>query len=616
MTDCALAWGGLELAGCQVTFTAYGLSVHADQVSFEVPWACVSEPRASAERGMPLLFWADAAELRKLSVLDKDVAERVEQPAAEMRVVSNAAEPAVAAALEGVRRLLRHGEEEEEEEEEEDKDEDRADQGPAEEPRSQASAKRPAEDLDRAVEGSEMQADDCAEEDCDRTKEPDEGGDEGVDEGCEDMEEETPREAAEPVDPDNESAADPAEGGHEGFDEGYEDMEEETPRKADEPMDPDDESTADRAARAATPAAHAEVAAPVTHAEPAESEAPAAHAEALAAALAAPDAEPAARAFPCNFCLDKLRAMPLKLLSPPTREKRRLEKMEIAKGALASKKGEARRTYEKGIVEMLQNYIKLHGPVSLASMVRHANQQGMKVSRAAVHKLMTTPRTNTTSSACGGVNNGRPVGGAYALWRKDFKKGDEYTEVRKGKDGRQLIQKLAAIWRELPEQEKKPYQEQYKQQSQEVASAKGKRPHGDPMEPPEHGEAQPPTGCPRVLSTSGAGAPAKKIPPPAAGEKASRKRKRAPANQSATKAKNTPTSAAASSGAKGASSKKAAASPKGGWRRSASASSEPQPPPAGPAAAAGGARLPSRQAQCLVDVDRAAVRRRGASEGR
>ncbi|CAK0831118.1 unnamed protein product [Prorocentrum cordatum] len=137
MPECALAWGGLELARCKVTFTARGLLVDSDNAGFEVPWAWVSEPRAAAERGMPLLLRADPAELRKLGVLAEVAAELVVQEAVEMRVASDAAD--VAEALESVRRLLA------------------ADKRPAEGSGSLVAAKRPRQEAQEPPPAEEAQ---------------------------------------------------------------------------------------------------------------------------------------------------------------------------------------------------------------------------------------------------------------------------------------------------------------------------------------------------------------------------------------------------------------------------------------------------------------------------
>ena len=88
MKECSLTWGGLVLAGCQVTSTPFGLLVDKDLVSFEVPWACVWAPGEAANKGMSLQLSANVEELQKLGVLDNEVAERVGQNTAVMLVES------------------------------------------------------------------------------------------------------------------------------------------------------------------------------------------------------------------------------------------------------------------------------------------------------------------------------------------------------------------------------------------------------------------------------------------------------------------------------------------------------------------------------------------------
>ena len=414
---------------------------------------------------------------------------------------------------------------------------------------------------------------------------------------------------------------------------------------------PDDETAADPAARATTPAAYAEAAAPVAHVKPAESEAPAAHAKPLAVALAAPDAEPAALACLCKGCHDKFLAMPLEerraLLSRLTREKgrrrRRLSRPWQCPvgGAYGQWAMEYRKTDQyKVMTEKLKEKVPKESGGKLLCQIHKSMKELFDLLPPSDRKKWQDQwlvKMGTAKGAMSAENGqargtrknpafGQPVGGAYGLWSMDFKKGDQYKELHKNTKGRPLIIELARIWRELPEDKKKPYKEQYKQQSQEVASAKGKRPRGDPVDPPEHGDSQPRAARPRVLSTSGAGAPD--------ADRTPRRGKKARSDQSAMKARKAPTLAAASSAEKGAPSKAHAAGPKRGSQRlsgnslldqqadaflnricTRSASSGPQPPPAGPAAHAGGARQPSRPTPTLADLWESTVDSSRASMG-
>ena len=113
-------------------------------------------------------------------------------------------------------------------------------------------------------------------------------------------------------------------------------------------------------------------------------------------------------------------------------------------GALAAKAAEAKpperrggrlkvEIREKGIVSVLEEFIKARGqpttdahrlqttvrPVgaSLASMMRHAKDQGMDVSRSGVYVLLDKPRHNSKRSLCRGLIHARP-GGLVAKEKK------------------------------------------------------------------------------------------------------------------------------------------------------------------------------------------------------
>ena len=70
VANCSLNWGGLSLLECSATFSIYGLlldgrsallnfTASEEEVSLELPWACVWQPAESVLRGWPLHLAAD-----------------------------------------------------------------------------------------------------------------------------------------------------------------------------------------------------------------------------------------------------------------------------------------------------------------------------------------------------------------------------------------------------------------------------------------------------------------------------------------------------------------------------------------------------------------------------
>ena len=73
---------------------------------------------------------------------------------------------------------------------------------------------------------------------------------------------------------------------------------------------------------------------------------------------------------------------------------------------------------------------------------------------------------------------GRTIGGSYQLWLNDYKKESRYADMKAGKDAGQLAKALGQVWRDLPQEEKAPYEERSSEERREFAAAKAKRLRG------------------------------------------------------------------------------------------------------------------------------------------